>query len=385
MFFDKVPKAPPDPIFGLLEAYSEDGRPEKVNLMVGIYKNDKLEAGMFPSVIKAMGKVQTTMADYLPIDGLHELVERLGFVIFGKLWDAERMYGAHTAGGTAALRVGVEFLAQEVGKTVYVPNHTWPTHRLVLERVGCSVESYPYYSEERKGFDLDAMVNFLSSLKPKSIVLLHACCHNPTGCDPTVEEWKVISRVMKERRLFPFFDFAYQGFGSGVEEDAAGVRAFVQDGHEMMVAYSCSKNFSMYCHRVGMLFTIGGGKKEIGSQIKRMIRGLYSNPPAFGAWVVMEALKDLGSWQRDLEKARHRLNGARNKLIAELEKSGRDFGYLKKHRGMFSFMGLNKRQSERMIEEFAIYMTDNGRISVAGLSDKNIAYVAKGLLTCAGR
>lgn len=399
MFFHDVNEAPPDPIFGLLGAFNADVRKEKINLMVGIYKDDQMRAELLSSVKKAkeLILVQDLMADYLPIDGLGELTELLGPVIFSDLLWREKqgsIYAAHTTGGTGALRVAGEFLAQQVSRTVYLPNHTWPNHRLVMERAGCKVETYPYYSKEKRNFDLDGMLGFLSQLPEKSAILLHACCHNPTGCDPTIGEWKEISRFMLQKRLLPFFDFAYQGLGDGVENDAEAVRIFVADGHEMLIAYSCSKNFSMYCQRVGALFVVNENsavKLRVGSQVKRIIRALYSNPPAHGARIVVEVLKNpelKKGWQKDVEGIRHRLNLMRESLIQRLigKTKQMDFNYLRGHKGMFSFIDMDKTQVQKMIEKFAIYMTDNGRISVAGLTTKNIDYVVNSLVSvCVGQ
>ncbi len=210
MFFDEVSEAQPDPIFGLLGAFTADVRKEKVNLMVGIYRDDRLRAELLSSAKKAKGDIldQDVMADYLPIDGLSELAPLLGPVVFGEeAWKEShsRIYGAHTTGGTGALRVGAEFLAQEVSKVFCVPNHTWPNHRSILERVGCTIENYPYYSREKKGFDLEATIAFLSKMPERTIVILHACCHNPTGCDPTEEEWRQLSRLMRGKKIAPLF------------------------------------------------------------------------------------------------------------------------------------------------------------------------------------
>jgi aspartate/tyrosine/aromatic aminotransferase len=383
MFFHEVAEAPPDPIFGLLGAFQADVRKEKVNLMVGIYKDERLRAEPLSSVKRVV--VGMEVADYLPIDGLAELVELLGPVVFGGGWDRERMYGAHTVGGTGALRVGGEFLVQEVTKVCAVPNHTWPNHRL-LERAGMTLKTYPYYSREKRGFDVEALLGFLRGLPKKTAVMLHACCHNPTGCDPNEREWREISRVMKEGQLVPFFDFAYQGLGEGVEKDAEAIRLFVREGHEMLVAYSCSKNFSMYSQRVGALFVVGentGVKMGVGSQVKRIIRALYSNPPEYGARVVVEVLKkERELWLKDLEGMRARLGNMRRVLV---EKLGSEFDYLQGHKGMFSFIDLDKGQVKRLIDEYAIYMTDNGRISVAGLSRENVDYVVRGILSVCGR
>lgn len=400
MFFHEVDEAQPDPIFGLLGAFKADVRKEKVNLMVGIYKDDQLQSELLSSARGAKGEVlsQDLMADYLPIDGLAEMVELLGPLVFGdETWKEShgRIYAAHTTGGTGALRVGAEFIAQVVGRSFFVSNHTWPNHRSILERSGCQYDSYPYYSREKKGFDFEAMIHFLKRLPKKSVIVLHASCHNPTGCDPKPDEWKAISQIMKERELLPFFDFAYQGLGDGLEKDAESIRIFMKDGHEMVIAYSCSKNFSMYCQRVGALFIVDENaavKLRVGSQVKRLIRALYSNPPAHGARIVTEVLKrsDLrAAWQKDLEAIRQRLHSMREALIQRLNSKaakGMNFDYLRSHKGMFSFIDMDKSQVQRMIDQYAIYMTDNGRISIPGLTTKNINYVADSLnIVCARR
>ncbi len=393
MFFNQVNEAPPDPIFGIGQAFKADSRENKVNLVVGIYKDEELEAKLLDAVLRAKKEIfnEDLLADYLPIDGLGEMVNLLGPLIFGNEWQKNhsRIFAAHTAGGTAALRVGAEFLAQEVCKSFYVSNHTWPNHRLILEKAHTQCENYPYYNREKKGFDFEAMVLFLEKLKENSIVILHACCHNPTGCDPTPDEWRAISQLMLKKRLFPFFDFAYQGLGDGLEEDAQAIRIFMQDGHEMLIAYSCSKNFSMYCQRVGALFIVSENpavKLRVGSQVKRIIRALYSNPPAHGAWIVTEVLKKdplRALWQTNLAAVRTRIVSMRHTLTSQLihKAKGLDFTYLKSHKGMFSFIDMDKSQVQKIIDEFAIYMTDNGRISIPGLNAKNIDYVVDGLVS----
>lgn len=394
MFFHNVNEAQPDAVFGLLGTFAADVRAQKVDLMVGIYKNEHLKAELLPSVRRAKEQImgQDLLADYLPMDGLRELVELLGPLVFGEgAWREAhgRIYGAHTVGGTGALRAGAEFLAQEVTKSIYVSNQTWPNHHAVFERAGCRVEQYPYYSREKRGFDFDAMAEVLEKLPPKTAVLLHACCHNPTGCDPTVQEWKEISLIMKEKKLLPFFDFAYQGLAEGLDEDAEAVRIFMRDGHEMLIAYSCAKNFSMYCQRVGALFVVDENaavKLRVGSQVKRIVRALYSNPPAHGARVVVEVLKqeDLRRvWHKDLEAMRHRLKSMRMALVQRLSRGG-NFDYLSGCKGMFSFMDLSQGQVQKLIDEFAVYLLANGRISIPGLNAKNIDYVVNSILSVRG-
>lgn len=385
MFFQHLQEAPPDPIFGLLGAFNADLRKEKINLMVGIYKDDAGHAPLLKSVEKAQGRVHEKIADYLPIDGLHEMVEALTPLVFGER-GAERIYGAHTAGGTGALRVGAELLGEEGVRLCYLPNQTWPNHPSIFEMAGCKVEPYPYYNQAKRRFDFEAMIAFLQKAAERSVVLLHACCHNPTGCDPTREEWREISKVMKKRKLFPFFDFAYQGLGEGIEKDRQAIEMFYKDGHEMAIAYSCSKNFSMYCQRVGTLFFVSEKRRAVESQVKRIIRALYSNPPAHGARVVVEVLKqERELWFRDLEGMRRRLQTMREALVEGLGRH-MDVDYLRGHNGMFSFVDLTKTQVEMLREQFAIYLTDNGRISVAGLTTKNVDYVVNSLVAvCAKR
>ena len=393
MFFSEVSEGQPDAVFGLAGAFRADVRPHKVDLMVGIYKDEKLRTTLLPSVAKTKEAIlkQDLLADYLPIDGMAELCDELGKLLFGgHAWNEAhgRIYAAQTAGGTAALRVAAEFLAQEVTKTIYVPDPTWPNHRQVFERAGCRVETYPYYNRGKRGFDCNAMCQKLKDLPEKTAVVLHAACHNPTGRDPTVEEWGRISQVMREKKLLPFFDCAYQGLGEGLEKDADAVRLFMRLGHEMIVAYSCSKNFSLYCQRVGALFVVDENaavKLRIGSQVKRIIRALYSNPPAHGAKIVVEILKSGGlrkDWEGELEGVRRRIVSIREDLIDRLAKGAKrtDFSYLRNHEGLFMFVDLTKSQVQRLINEFAVYLLDSGRISVAGLTRDNIDYVVGSLL-----
>lgn len=393
MFFHEILEGQPDAVFGLTGAFKSDPRAEKVDLLVGVYKDENLKAELLPSVRKAKEKVISLdlSAEYLPIDGDLGLVETIGPILFGeKLWKENhgRIYGAQTVGGTGALRVGGEFLCQEVTKTASIPMPTWPTHRMILERAGCTVETYPYYSREKKGFDFAAMCKSLESLSPKTAVMLHLCCHNPTGCDPTREEWKEISKIMKRKNLLPFFDAAYQGLGDGLEKDGEVIRSFLQEGHEMVIAYSCSKNFSLYSARVGCLFIVDENaavKLRVGSQVKRIIRALYSNPPSYGALTVIQVVKDehlRKMWQKELEEMRQRLFQIRELLVQKLVSKAKkiDFRYLNKHKGMFSFVDLDKSQVQKLIDRYAIYLLDNGRISMSGLNKKNIDYVVDSLI-----
>lgn len=394
MFFDHVLEGPPDPVFGLANTCQADLRPEKVNLLVGIYKNEKLQSEWIPTVKKAKDAIADLDIDYLPIDGLQEFCELLGPLVFGgESWrqSHKNIYAAQAVGGTGALYLGAVFLAQEVTRMVAIPNPTWSNHRSIFERAGCNVLNYPYYTKEKHEFDWDAMKASLMKLPEKTAVLLQAVCHNPTGSDPSLEQWKQISDLMLERRLVPFFDFAYQGFGSGLDQDAEAVRQFKEAGHEMLIAYSCSKNFSLYCQRVGALFVVNSDevtKKRVASQVKRMIRAIYSNPPAFGARIVAHLLKNPAlkkEWEGDLASMRHRLSQMRADFIRRLCARSKkiDFQFLQKHKGMFSFLDLSEQVVQKLKDQFAIYMIGSGRINVAGLTEKNIDYVVESLIkTC---
>ncbi|HSX25492.1 MAG TPA: aromatic amino acid transaminase [Chlamydiales bacterium] len=394
MFFHEVLEGPPDPVFGLVNAFQADVRPKKVDLMVGIYRDEQLRSELFPSVRKSKEQITAidSHADYLPIDGYPVLVDVLGALILGKSsWEEARgrIYGAHMVGGTGALRIGAEFLAQEVSQAIVIPKPTWPNHRMIFERAGCKVEEYPYYDREKRRFDFSAMCQGLNALPEKTAVVLHGCCHNPTGCDPSLEEWKEISQLMRKKKLIPFFDFAYQGLGDGIEQDAEAIRLFVKEGHELLIAYSCSKNFSLYSARVGALFVIDENvsvKLRVGSQIKRIIRATYSNPPSHGAYIVGNILQHPNlkvEWERDLNGVRNRITQMQKnlaqKLIAKAKKT--NFEYLRGHKGIFSFIDLDKRQVQKLIDEYAIYLLGNGRINVSGLTAKNIDYVVDSIIS----
>lgn len=394
MFFEQIHEAQADPVFGLVGAFRGDVRPQKVDLMVGIYKDENLQSDLFPSVRKAkeLIGIQDVKADYLPIDGLAEWGDLLGAVVFGETnWKEvrERTYTAQTVGGTGALRVGGELLAQEISKKICISNQTWPNHHSIFGRIGMKVESYPYYDRSKKGLDIDGMLSFLEQLDEKTVVLLHACCHNPTGCDLDEPQWKTISHTMQKKQLIPFFDFAYQGIGEGLEKDATAVRQFVKDGHEMLVAYSCSKNFSMYGQRVGALFVVNQSPataKKVGSQVKKIIRALYSNPPAHGARIVAEVLKKeelKRLWQKDLEEVRHRIYLMRESFIQRLIHGSKkvDYSYLRSDRGMFSLLNLDPSQVRKLIDQFAVYLLDNGRLSLPGLTSRNLDYVVHSILS----
>lgn len=396
MFFQHVAKENPDPVFGLVEMFKADPRPNKVNLIAGIYKDEHLEAHLMGSAKKALEKTtaQNFTADYLPIDGLSEFCSLLAELSFGSaLWkeNQERIYGAQSLGGTGALQLAGQFLAHNISPKIALSNPTWANHHGIFKRAGCQISTYPYYDEKNRRFDADAFCAHLHKMEEKTAVLLHTVCHNPTGCDPSEEEWQKISQTILKKKLIAVFDFAYQGFGESIEKDRLALEIFLKNGHEMLVAYSCSKNFSLCRQRVGALFVVSENKEtkiKIASQIKSIIRALYSNPPGYGATIAVEILKTASlkkEWEHELEAMRYRLASAREVLVARLSLETSDFDFLSKQRGMFSYTGLKKEVAETLRSEFGVYILDTGRISLSGINAANIDYVANTILSVYNR
>lgn len=392
-FFDQVSLLPPDPIFGLQAAFLADPREGKVDLSVGVYKTADLKTPILSSVKKAEKILLETEKSkgYLPGEGDKSYLEQVGLLTFGEeFWkrSADRIQAAQSIGGTGALRLGAEFLKQEVSETIYVSDPTWPNHRGVFGRLGMKVASYPYYDSTRQILLFEELCHFLNSLPARSIVVLHACCHNPTGADLSQEQWKALSLIFWDKNLVPFFDCAYQGFDRGMEEDAFALRLFAEAGHEMLVALSYSKNFSLYGERAGALFVVTPSQKIAGhveSKIKNIIRQNYSNPPIHGVSIVATILQSPAlkkEWEQELSSMRERVNQMRNALaqalVARTEKG--NFSFLENRTGLFSFCGLRKEQVERLIAEFAIYMTGDGRINITGLNEGNLDYVVNAIL-----
>jgi len=391
-FFDDVELLPADPILGLPILFKQDSRAEKVNLGIGAYRT---EAGL-PSVFNSVKKAEALILnkydkEYLPIDGLKNLVDATIECIFGhdliKI-GYEKIYAAQTIGGTGALRVGAEFLYRLNNRNIFLPQPSWPNHKPIFEKANLKVGSYPYFDATTNLLDFAGMCQAIENLPPHSCILLHACCHNPTGVDPTIEQWQELSRLIKKREVFPFFDCAYQGFATSFEADAQPMRIFALDGHEMFVAYSYAKNFGLYGERVGVLTVVANDKKsvlKIGSQIRSLIRGNYSSPPLHGALIVSAILKShplTADWLGELDNMRDRINEMRKALVAALLVQGSDknFNAILKQMGLFSFVGLNKEQVDKLRENYAIYLPSNGRINLAGLNTTNIDYVSNALL-----
>src|SRR5690554_1544075 len=391
--FDAVELAPRDPILGLNEQYNSDTRPQKVNLGVGVYYNDEGRIPLLRAVRQAEAqRIEAAAArGYLPIEGLPSYNKAAQTLLLGEgseVIASGRAVTAQTLGGTGALKVGADFLRWLLPQSkVVISNPSWENHRALFERAGFTVDSYPYYDPATHGLDFNGMTAALNALPEGTIVILHACCHNPTGVDPTFDQWKEIARIIKQRDLVPFLDIAYQGFGEGIEEDAAVVRYFADQDITMLVSSSFSKSFSLYGERVGALTLICSSSEEgerVLSQLKRVIRTNYSNPPTHGGTIVSMVLNtpelyDL--WATELAGMRERIRSMRQQLVEKLKAEGvnKDFSFVLEQRGMFSYSGLTKEQVDRLREEHGVYAVSSGRICVAALNSRNIDYVAKAI------
>jgi aromatic-amino-acid transaminase len=387
--FVDVPLAPADPILGLTEAFQADKNPKKVNLGVGVYQD---KDGKVPvlSVVRDAEKRWYEKEDsksYLPIDGVPAYRKEVQELLFGagsSLIAEGRVVTAQALGGTGALKIGADFLRRFLpGSDLYISNPSWENHRALFEAAGFTVKDYPYYSPERSGLDFAAMKGALAALPEKSIVLLHACCHNPTGSDLSAAEWEELTSLFAEKNLVPFIDFAYQGFGDGIDEDAVAVRAFAKANLPFVVSSSFSKSFSLYRERVGAISFVTADAEEakrVTSQVKRTIRTNYSNPSSHGGQVVALVLSDADlkkRWAAELAAMRDRIRQMRTLFVERLAARGisRDFSFIERQRGMFSYSGLELPRVRRLREEFGLYIVDSGRICVAAMNEKNLDYV----------
>jgi len=391
--FAAVELAPRDPILGLTEQFNADTRSNKVNLGVGVYYNDE---GRIP-LLKAVRKAEQARIDaaaargYLPIEGLagyNRAVQELLLGADSPLIAAGRVLTAQSLGGTGALKIGADFLKRLVPQAkVAISDPSWENHRALFEYAGFEVINYPYYDAATQGVDFAGMIAALESYAAGTVVVLHACCHNPTGVDLTADQWNKVVEVVKTRQLVPFLDIAYQGFGDGIDADATAVRRFADAGLTFLISSSFSKSFSLYGERVGALTLVAADKDESGrvlSQLKRVIRTNYSNPPTHGGTVVAQVLTSpelRAEWEAELGEMRERIRTMRAALVAKLEERGttRDFSFVLRQRGMFSYSGLTAAQVDRLREEHGIYAVSTGRICVAALNSRNVDAVADGI------
>ncbi|MDD6318910.1 MAG: aspartate/tyrosine/aromatic aminotransferase [Succinatimonas hippei] len=392
MFFDRIEAAPADPILGITDAFKKDTRADKINLGVGVYKNEKGDTPILKCVKKAEKVLldEETTKSYLPITGLPEYGRLARELIFGKgheYVDGGRAVSCHCPGGTGALRIGADFLHQQnVTSTVWISDPTWANHYQIAKSAGLKFERYPYYDRVGHSLAFDRMLETLSQAKEGDAVLLHGCCHNPTGIDPTAEQWEKIASFLAERKLLPFIDFAYQGMGHGIEEDAQGLRIIAQRCPEMLIASSFSKNFGLYNERVGVLTVVcadSATADKVLSQLKISVRTAISNPPAHGEKVVTTILSNpelRKEWEDELASMRGRILEMRKLLVEKLAAAGAgDYGFIGTQNGMFSFSGLDKDQVERLKKEFGVYIVGSGRICVAGINHGNIDALVKAI------
>ncbi|MCC6195765.1 MAG: aspartate/tyrosine/aromatic aminotransferase [Burkholderiales bacterium] len=385
-----VELAPRDPILGVTEAFVADTNPKKVNLGVGVYNDDSGKLPVLECVKRAAHEITERNAprSYLPIDGMPAYDRAVALLLFGadsRIVAEGRSVTVQALGGTGALRVGADFLRRFLPSAqVWISDPSWENHRVLFETAGFAVNHYAYFDARTRGLDFAAMIESLNRIPAGGIVVLHACCHNPTGVDPTAEQWGRIIEVVRTRGLVPFVDIAYQGFADGIDQDGSVVRRFAATPGPLFVASSFSKSFSLYGERVGAVSVVTADQDEAArvlSQIKRVVRSNYSNPPTTGSQIVANVLQSpelRALWEAELGAMRERIKQMRAALVERLHARlpGRDFGYMLAQRGMFSYSGLTKEQVLRLRSQYAIYAVDTGRICVAALNTKNVDYVA---------
>jgi len=390
--FEQLEAAKPDPILGLTEAFRSDPNPAKINLTVGVYMDAEGRTPVLQTVKQAERQIlenQQTKG-YLPMTGSPEFGQAIGKLLFGDAHTAmaNRIRTAQTPGGTGALRVAGDFLHTLFPQaTLWLSQPTWPNHPGVFAAADVPVATYPYFDTASNSLDFSAMLAKLETLPAGDVVLLHGCCHNPTGVDPTLQQWQQIAEVLRDRQLLPLIDFAYQGFSDGVEEDAAGLRAVCATCEQALICSSYSKNFSLYNDRIGALTLIARSAEEADraiGHVKLRIRTNYSNPPAHGGAIVTTILGDdalRSEWHGEVEVMRSRINAMRELFASTLAAKGvhHDFSFIRDQRGMFSFSGLTPQQVEVLREEKSIYIVNSGRVNVAGMTPGNMEVLCEAI------
>ena len=395
LLLSAVELAPRDPILGISEAYAADTNPRKVNLGVGMYYDDNGKLPLLECVSRAEHEMSARDAPrgYLPIDGIavyDKAVQKLVFGADSEVVKSGRTITLQALGGTGGLKIGADFLRRFAPSAqVYISDPSWENHRALFEGAGFAVNNYAYFDATTRGLDFDGMLGSLEQIPHGSIVVLHACCHNPTGVDPTPEQWTRIIDVVRSRGMVPFLDLAYQGFGDGTEADASVVRRFADTPGPLFVSTSFSKSFSLYGERVGALSVVAGDRDEaqrVLSQIKRVVRANYSTPPTHGGQIVATVLgsPELHAlWEAELAMMRNRIKLMRAELVERLHERlpNANFRFILAQRGMFSYTGLTKTQVERLRNEYSIYLIDTGRICVAALNSGNVDAIAQAIAT----
>lgn len=391
--FEVVKTAPADPILGLTETFKNDPRPQKINLGVGIYKTDAGTTPVLDCVKKAeailLANEQTK--SYLSIEGsagYAKCVQALLFSPENEIIASNRAITAQAPGGTGALRIAADFMVQQLGiKRIWVSNPTWANHGNVFKTAGLEIVEYDYYDAAGKTLDFDGMLKSLAQATSEDAVLFHGCCHNPTGIDPTPEQWQQLADLGAKQQFLALFDFAYQGFGVGIDEDALGLRLYAAQNSELLIASSFSKNFGLYNERVGAVTLVAENTetaRSAFSQIKSIIRANYSNPPSHGAAIVTTVLNDpqlTQQWHDEVTQMRQRIHQMRLLFVKTLKQYGAtgDFSFISTQNGMFSFSGLTKSQVETLKTTHAVYIVGSGRISVAGMTTQNMDALCKAI------
>ncbi len=384
--FNELEMAPPDPILGLTAAFREDPNPNKINLGVGVYKNESGDTPIPDCVKKAehrMVGIQSSKS-YLPIDGSPGYAAAVQELLLGKdhpIIQEKRAVTLHAPGGTGACRLGGDFLKKILPDArLWVSDPTWSNHYNIFEAAGFEISTYPYYDAEAKCLDFDKLIAAIAEIPKGDVILLHGCCHNPTGMDPTAEQWEKIAQTVAAQGIVPFVDFAYQGLADGVDRDAAGYRILCGACPEVVVAGSFSKNFGLYCERVGSLTATAATEEDARkalSHLKGIARANYSNPPSHGGTIVETVLGDpelRAEWETEVQTIRDRIKEMRTLFVETLKAKGveRDFSFITRQNGMFSFSGLTRDQVETLRREHSIYIVGSGRINVAGMTPDNM-------------
>jgi aromatic-amino-acid transaminase len=384
--FEKISAAAADPILGLNDEFNADTRTNKINLGVGVYKDASGNTPVLPSVKKAEARLleNENTKSYLSISGTADYALAVQKLLFGnnsQIIADKRAHTAQAPGGTGGLRIAAEFIRRQLGDvTIWVSDPTWANHMGVFEAAGLKIARYGYYDENAKNIDFDAVISDLQNAKAGDVLLVHGCCHNPTGIDPDNAQWTQLANLCADKKLLPLFDFAYQGFARGIEEDAEGLRIFTEHCEEILVASSFSKNFGIYNERTGA-FTVVAKTAQMAntvfSQLKSIIRVIYSNPPAHGGAIVTTILTDeklRAEWEAEVDAMRDRIHAMRKLFVETLKQKGvdMDFSFIERQNGMFSFSGLTTAQVIKMREDSAVYAVNSGRFNVAAMTEGNM-------------
>jgi len=393
--FDTLDAVPADPILGIISAYAADPSERKIDLGIGVYRDEKGDTPILKSVKKAeqiLDSTQTTKS-YLGPPGVAGFNSAITELIFGNgssVLNDDRVRTIQTPGGTGALRVGADLLkAAAPGTTVWASDPTWANHNAIFPAAGLRMEHYPYFDQESSDLKFDEMMDALGQRGPGDVVLFHACCHNPCGVSPDPEQWATITDLAADRGFLPMVDMAYMGFERGIEEDTLSVRLFAEKCPEVLIASSCSKNFAVYRERVGAISVVCGNSQnasDVVTVINSLTRQNYSMPPTHGTGIVDIILHSdelTAEWRAEVDNMRNRINGLRKILVDKISAAGieKDFSFLQRQTGMFSFLGLSVEQVRRLREEFSIYTVNSARINVASFNDHNIDYFVDALKT----